>query len=469
MLLALFLLLSGFALACTDEQLCETSGVTECVVDAYGNSTHRACVYGVWAVTKCDLHQTCLADGCFEQAEICKDTLDNCFDDQTLDVCVKGERIKRQACGEGEVCLKDKCVDALCNNGRLDLGEDAVDCGGSCEACVECWTDATCVRGKFCDSASGYLCSKRCTSDTHCANYERWDGYYCRGDGRCSPKVFETVWELTAEDPTVVLPFDLNYSKPVCDFQVLWGDEADDTDMATLARVTDCTDIKNRTHKYAKEGKYHVKIIGTYDGWGAFNTINFAIDDGIEIPAIGGPKLREVVSFGPVGLSLAAFSGSTMLSKMPVKDIPDASKFRDFRDAFYKASRFNAPIGHWDTSKVVYMSSMFFEASVFNQPLNRWNTEQVLSMNNMFSRASAFNQPIDLWKLSSIEDMAYMFEEASSFDQDLTDWRFPAGTHLMNIFQNSGMSKDKLCMLKAQGDEWLKQWTELGKTVVCDD
>ena len=63
---------------------------------------------------------------------------------------------------------------------------------------------------------------------------------------------------------------------------------------------------------------------------------------------------------------------------------------------------FNQPIGNWNTSKVLDMSTMFFGASSFNQDIGNWNVSNVTSMNYMFDGAAAFNQDLSNWCIENI-------------------------------------------------------------------
>ena len=82
-----------------------------------------------------------------------------------MELCVSGEKPIVQACGAGLKCDAGTCVDDGCSNGRLDAGEEAVDCGGLCAPCVSCRVHADCGEDGFCDSASDYVCSKRCRTN----------------------------------------------------------------------------------------------------------------------------------------------------------------------------------------------------------------------------------------------------------------------------------------------------------------
>lgn len=65
---------------------------------------------------------------------------------------------------------------------------------------------------------------------------------------------------------------------------------------------------------------------------------------------------------------------------------------------------------------------MFNGATRFNQPVGGWNTGSVVTMVNMFSTASAFNQPIGGWDVSNVLNMQGMFTSATSFSADISTW-----------------------------------------------
>jgi surface protein len=291
-----------------------------------------------------------------------------------------------------------------------------------------CSKHSDCQTTEYCDSVSGYVCKPRCLSDAECKNSGADDGEFCRGDGRCSPKIFETVWEIPQNHLDLVLLFDStevavgrqNSTKMAvgrCNFKVLWGDEGH-TDFSKAQSVTDCTDVANRTHLYARPGTYHVRITGTYDGWG-FEYTGFGLQR--EDIWSYNEALLEVVSFGPVGLTQSAFLKVRNI-RLPKRDIPDASKWRNARTFFAGALMFNQDIGHWDTSNVSDMSEMFLQATRFNQNIGRWDTSNVTNMEDLFADAPRFNQNIGRWDTSNVTSMRGMFSNVFAFNQDIGNW-----------------------------------------------
>lgn len=227
---------------------CSSSGEVE-ICALSGSPMLVSCKDGL----SCDDEACAKGLNCCVMVEVCEVTQNSCLDEATLKICIAGSKASKLSCGEGEkceagACVDDKtinecdeayaiscdanvaltcvehmilrtdcgdmnwkdgvCVEDLCNNNRLDGGEAAVDCGASCLGCAECRVDSDCGINGFCDSAFGYLCSKRCRGNDDCANSSLWDGEFCRGDGRCSPKVFETTWDVGADNLSLVLPFE---------------------------------------------------------------------------------------------------------------------------------------------------------------------------------------------------------------------------------------------------------------------
>ncbi len=375
-------------------------------------------------------------------------------------VCLEG-----QECRDGQcVCLGSKIVcDGVCVDtsndaencgGCIANGEAGVVCTGNTDTCIhgqcfcgysppcpahwqcvlgacapiDCLRDEDCESG-FCDSAIDYKCSVRCTSDSECKNHEAIDGEFCRGDGRCASKVFETIWNITNENNTLILPYS---GTGECQFKILWGDEDSPGDWSEARTVSDCSE-ESRTHVYIYDrGLTPVKIVGVYDAFAKpFN------EDGCE--KLNNPRLEAVISFGSVALGACAFAHDSV--SLSGKDIPDASKLLTMQGLFSN-SAFNQNIENWDTRNVTNMSQLFLNNRVFNQSLNRWDTSNVSNMNSMFYYATAFDQNISSWDTSNVTDMVLMFYNATSFNQDISNWNTSNVTNMSRMF-NSASSFDQ--------------------------
>lgn len=363
---------------------------------------------------------------------------------------------------------------------KPDCQENDGDCfDGVYRACVNGkWgKETSCVKnGLYCSPTNG--CVDKCETDNQCEKHDdKVNGQYCRKDGRCSPRLFETVWKIPNNDKMLVLPYFDDGKKSACNFKILWGDEQDGTDITKTADITDCKIKSNRTHTYKNAGEYHVKILGTYNGWGV------SIQG--TTPELTLKRLSKVVSFGPVGLTQYAFNEVGNI-ELPEKDIPDPTNWTNAVGLFYKANEFNRPLNHWDMSNITNMSAMFNGTETFDQPLNMWNVSSVEDMSSMFNGAKTFdhkigdwnvqkvtnmlemfkgarkfNQPLKSWIVSNVKSMVGMFADAEKFNQDLSAWKLDNDVELNNIFQNSGMTKENYCLLKGLS-VWSEHFDDLG-------
>ena len=112
----------------------------------------------------------------------------------------------------------------------------------------------------------------------------------------------------------------------------------------------------------------------------------------------------------------------------------DTSRVTDMDGTFCNCEIFDQYIGAWHTSKVTTMRGMFMYASSFDQPIGDWNTSRVLAMNKMFQCAANFNQPIAKWDTSKVRNMAYMFSETDEFNQPIGNWDTGNVTTLEEMF-----------------------------------
>lgn len=294
------------------------------------------------------------------------------------------------------------------------------------------------IKGLFCRVSDGG-CTSRCVLNSDCPDNDKVDGQYCRGDARCSSKIFETVWNVSSG--RLVLPYYDDDGKGKCDFRILWGDEAPDADITKAPHITDCSRYNNLTHRYESSGIYHVKIYGTYDGWGVpITPLSTDCSFAIFPPMLDMKQLRKVVHFGPVGLTQGGFC-FTHNVEFPSNDIPDASK--------------------WTNA-----TNMFWCSELFNEPLDNWDVSNVTTMTSMFELAAEFNQPLDTWNVANVTSMQFMFRNASAFDQDLSSWSLNPKVKLKEMFQKSGLSEDNYCEL-ASLPVWEDSLSVLGITYEC--
>ena len=107
---------------------------------------------------------------------------------------------------------------------------------------------------------------------------------------------------------------------------------------------------------------------------------------------------------------------------------------------FTNANSFNQDISGWNTAKVGSMISMFELATSFNQNIGNWNTGAVTDMTKMFRFAVLFNQNIGSWDTKAVTNMSSMFENAQKFNQNLGNWKLNANVDLRNMLDHSGMN-----------------------------
>ena len=333
-------------------------------------------------------------------------------------------------------------------NYMKDIYDTAPDHGKSCIS----EHDKGCSTG-FCDSFMGYKCSTKCTDDSQCVSSD----YFCRNDGRCAPKVFESVWKVSTDDSTLFFP---GGSGDTCNYTIDWGDGSTDS-------YTSCEEY--HSHTYASAGTYNIKVTGTINKWSCQKFVNANLDPSIcgtfcndaeddvwyamcmeacgeTQRAICGndlsmdgivdkfPVLIGIESFGPVGLTSRSFANANQLTYVSSKDIPNANTLTDMGHMFSGAVLFNSDIGNWDTSQTQTMSYMFYGASSFNQSLSAWDTSNVTRMDYMFCYASAFNGDISAWDTSNVTRMDYMFCYASAFNGDISAWDTSNVTRMNNMF-----------------------------------
>jgi surface protein len=100
------------------------------------------------------------------------------------------------------------------------------------------------------------------------------------------------------------------------------------------------------------------------------------------------------------------------------------------------------------------MSFMFNGATRFNQPLGNWDTGNVAYMSYMFCRALQFDQPISNWDMRSVQRMNGMFVHAIAFNQSLSEWHAVAAENYNNptIFHRPNMFEDAPWMLRLYPD-----------------
>eukprot|EP00568_Trieres_chinensis_P008185 CAMPEP_0183313920 /NCGR_PEP_ID=MMETSP0160_2-20130417/46957_1 /TAXON_ID=2839 ORGANISM="Odontella Sinensis, Strain Grunow 1884" /NCGR_SAMPLE_ID=MMETSP0160_2 /ASSEMBLY_ACC=CAM_ASM_000250 /LENGTH=134 /DNA_ID=CAMNT_0025479105 /DNA_START=101 /DNA_END=505 /DNA_ORIENTATION=- len=111
-------------------------------------------------------------------------------------------------------------------------------------------------------------------------------------------------------------------------------------------------------------------------------------------------------------------------------------------NSMFYSTRFNQPIGTWDTYSLQDMTDMF-RASGFNQDISAWDVGSVTTLYRTFL-SSSFNQDISGWDVRNVADMRQVFNRATSFNQDLCAWGLKADS-VANNYGTNHMFTDASC------------------------
>ena len=468
--------------------------------DYYNSSVCTSNEFGPCANIDCGGHGRCIVAEHFFPMCVCDEGYINSPDD--LNVCVEPDPCEDIDCdGHGQcmvtadkqpfckcddgytptnedplICIIDlpitECDDPKDENHNYmrDCAETASDQGKDCSA-----THSGCTQ--FCDSFLYSKCSTLCRTDSQCIS----DEYFCRSDGRCAPKVFETIWQVDEDNTKLYFPGGVGK----CNYTIDWGD-------GKTEHYTKCKSV--REHTYAKAGIYSIKVTGKIEGWTCFAEYTLSLeyckaycqtnapDDNECVKHCHNPGyewhraceriyrdsyehvyhypkgyLIEVKSFGPMhpgkstltlvviirpngepysyyeSRDTGVFAYADKLTKVSDIDIPNFKGIHRIEIMFLFAPIFNSDINRWDTSSIHSMNGLFEFAESFNSPLNNWDTSRVTDMTALF-RGTIFNQPIGNWNTSKVTKMNYMFELATEFNQPIGDWDTSNVTQMKDMF-----------------------------------
>ena len=397
----------------------------DCVLQATACADVTCGGFGICVVTGSDV-PLCLCNEGYEQAK-----------DEPLRCVVATAPCDGITCSGHGTCHVDADGKAVC---QCDFGysnTDAASCNATAddrngnymldiyETASDQGTDCVTIRhagcsSAFCDSFINHKCSTRCTDDTQCIS----DQYFCRSDGRCAPKVFETVWHVAKAETTLQFPGGKPASEgDVCRYSIDWGD-------GSTEDFYQCQDFV--PHLYAKEGDYNIKVTGHLPGWTCYLSDEARSCD-------GDAALTAVLSFGPVELAKQAFYKATALTHVSEIDIPNATNLTNISSFFHYDNVFDSDLNRWDTSNVTDMSYAFKEAKRFNGKISQWDTSNVTTMTGMFENAFSFMGDISAWDTSNVTAMNWMFKYAVRFNGDLSRWNTSNVTNMREMFRLARM------------------------------
>ena len=257
---------------------------------------------------------------------------------------------------------------------------------------------------------------------------------------------------LTVPEP-MTINIDIRSRKEVAlrlgghvDVTIHWGDG--NRTVATRSRDVTDPDYHIASHTYQQEGTYTIKIAGSLEHF-----------------AGGTPSIREVVTWGDLGLtSLARSFESSYEVILPttlpatVTDISymfwrsvfsneyiegwDTSNVTNMRGLFGGSASGSVNLVSWDVARVTDMSWMFASPDTCVAGTGGWDVSSVTDMHRMFSRAGGFNADISAWDVSSVTDMSWMFFYTYEFDQPLSTWDVSSVTDMSGMFAWSVYDND---------------------------
>jgi surface protein len=182
---------------------------------------------------------------------------------------------------------------------------------------------------------------------------------------------------------------------------------------------------------------------------------------------IGAWDVSNVSSFDNMFNDATAFNngGLDSIKNWSIKTSSSVSMSNMFRGSNTTLStKFNQPIGNWNTSAVNNMAFMFSYNTAFNQTIGNWNTSQVATMAGMF-RGTLFAQDINTkvvniglpneyiaWNTSNVTSMVEMFNGASAFNQNIGAWDVSKVTSFASMFNNATVFNNN-------GSDDIDNWT----------
>ena len=213
------------------------------------------------------------------------------------------------------------------------------------------------------------------------------------GDPPADPDLVLVYDTTLATGTTVTVPLS---SAGTVDVVIDWGDGSSEA----------FTTFGNKTHTYASDGEYTVRVSGSLGAFGGFASR---------------PNLTKCLSFGNLGITnlASAFQNCANLTQVPSLLPPGVT---NMVSAFRGATLFSQDIGEWDMSSVTITFAMFQDATSFNGSIGSWDMSSNTNVGDMFNGATSFNQDIGEWDMSSVTNASGMLSGATSFNRDVSGW-----------------------------------------------
>ncbi len=215
-------------------------------------------------------------------------------------------------------------------------------------------------------------------------------------------------------DNSISLPLVSGYDY---NFTVNWGD-------GTSSEITSDTD-SDITHIYAIAGDYTVTIDGLAEAWSFGNDVLSDKD-----------KIISVDNFGAMGwidLSGAFYGCSNLTSFVG----GDTSNVTNMSSMFHEnSSLVSLDLSHFDTSKVVDMSTMFKDSIISNLNISSFDTSSVLNMTEMFRNLPLTVLDVSHFNTSNVTNMTGLFYGLLVASLNLSNFETSNVTTMALMFKN---------------------------------
>jgi len=206
---------------------------------------------------------------------------------------------------------------------------------------------------------------------------------------------------------TFVLPVT---AKSAGSYFVDWGDGGAEEEFTTTG---------NKSHTYAAQGTYQIKVRGGITGL-SFNNTGDRL------------KMMKIDQWGNMKFYSNAnklFYGCNNMIAAYL-DQPNVSSVQWFNFWFANCPLFNGSVAHFDTSSAILMDSMFYGCSSFNQSVANFNTSKAQNLNTMFYGCSSFKQSLATFSLATVINITGILQNCNineagtttNYDATLVAW-----------------------------------------------
>ena len=227
--------------------------------------------------------------------------------------------------------------------------------------------------------------------------------------------VWDTYFKITVDTTKAgsaadifVLPVT---AKSAGSYFVDWGDGGVEEEFTTTG---------NKSHTYAAQGTYQIKVRG------GLTRIEFG-NSGDRL------KLIYIDQWGNLKWSSfwVAFYGCSNMNGRYL-DAPNLTGYAtiDLGNIFRNCAKFNWPVAHWDTSHCWRLERMFLDCILFNQNISHFDTHLVGSFDSMLWGCSSFKQSLATFSLAAATNLSNILNgcninevgTTTNYDETLVAW-----------------------------------------------